>query len=85
MMRRDMGGAAGRIADRGVYEHPFIGPEGERYLFAVDSRGRRVLETTVFPSCVDPGLVTASLRRALDELDPKVAGPRLLVIAGGAR
>lgn len=58
------------VADRGVYEHPFIGPEGERYLFAVDHRGRRIMEATVYPWTSDPSVVTDFLEAFLDREDP---------------
>lgn len=58
------------VAERGVYEHPFIGPDGERYLFAVDRRGRRVLEATIYPWTENPAVVTAFLESFLERADP---------------
>lgn len=58
------------VAERGVYEHPFVGPEGERYLFVVDHRGRRILEATIYPWTPDPAVVTAFLEAFLDREDP---------------
>lgn len=61
---------AAPLASRGVYEHPFVGPQGERYLVAVDRRGRRVLEAAIYPGTSDPAAVTAILRDMLDQMDP---------------
>jgi len=57
-------------ARRGVYELPFCGTQGERLLVAVDRRGRRLFEASVFPGVKDPGIITDLLRAALDREDP---------------
>jgi hypothetical protein len=58
------------VAERGVYEHPFVGPDAERYLFAVDRYGRRVMEATVYPWTLEPHIVTEFLEAFLDQQDP---------------
>ena len=57
-------------ARRGVYELPFRGSQGERLLVAVDRRGHRLFEASVFPGARDPGAITELLRAALDREDP---------------
>lgn len=57
------------IARRGVYELPFLGLEGERFLVAVDRRGRRVMDATIYPTIADPGLITDILEEVLDRID----------------
>lgn len=58
------------LASRGVYELPYLGPHGERYLVAVDQRGRRVAEMILYPDMKDLGLATELLRTLLDREDP---------------
>lgn len=58
------------IASRGVYTLPYRGPEGERYIVAVDRHGQRIAEATVYPSVRDASDLTAVLWSILERCDP---------------
>lgn len=65
------------IAARGVYYLPWTGTNGELYLTAVDRRGRRILEATVYPGA-DPDAAELALWDLLDREDPE---PRLRLVS----
>lgn len=58
------------LAERGVYLHPYLGANGERYVVAVDRSGRRVMEATLCRGRRDVDLVVDLLWQFLDNTDP---------------
>lgn len=58
------------LAKRGVYLQPFLGPDGERYVVAVDRHGKRILEATLPRGGRDVDSVVHLLWEFLDTADP---------------
>lgn len=57
------------LASRGVYVHPYQGVAGEQFAVAVDRRGRRRVEATIYHP-QDADMVVGLLWDALDRVDP---------------
>lgn len=61
-----------KIVARGVYYLPWLGPNGEIYLAAVNRLGRLVAERVVLPG-EDVQLAEEHLQALLDVVDPPFA------------